>query len=262
MENNIDESLTVKQPFLKSLGNVLGNAFPVVGSLINGFFNYKAQKQSNIRNLQTAKELENYRYNRDLLQYQKALEYNTPKNQMERFKEAGLNPNLIYSRGSSGEAPAVMPKYGQIQSDQSLPSPVNLPTIGQFYDKRLMYQNLQQAEAQTRIKDAEAFMKTQQASAMTYYIFEEAYARAKEAGYKGSKAEFDKSIMNEFSSEYGSFMENKWKSGKPMLEKYSAEAEKAGIDAKQAQLMHEYTKKGLPWMIPLNLIFGNLLRLK
>lgn len=32
-------------------------------------------------------------------------EYNSPKNQMARFKEAGLNPNLIY--GQTNEAPAV-----------------------------------------------------------------------------------------------------------------------------------------------------------
>lgn len=33
--------------------------------------------------------------------------YNTPQAQMERFKAAGLNPNLIYGRGSEGNAGAV-----------------------------------------------------------------------------------------------------------------------------------------------------------
>lgn len=31
-------------------------------------------------------------------------EYNSPKSQMERFAEAGLNPNLIYHQGSNGNA--------------------------------------------------------------------------------------------------------------------------------------------------------------
>lgn len=33
--------------------------------------------------------------------------YNTPKAQMQRFAEAGLNPNLIYSQGNNGNAGAV-----------------------------------------------------------------------------------------------------------------------------------------------------------
>lgn len=34
-------------------------------------------------------------------------EYNKPVNQMKRFQEAGLNPNLIYSQGNAGNAGAV-----------------------------------------------------------------------------------------------------------------------------------------------------------
>lgn len=37
-------------------------------------------------------------------------EYNTPANQMARFKAAGLNPNLIYDRGDSGSAGS-LPSY-------------------------------------------------------------------------------------------------------------------------------------------------------
>lgn len=33
--------------------------------------------------------------------------YNTPAAQMQRFKEAGLNPNLMYGRGSEGNAGAI-----------------------------------------------------------------------------------------------------------------------------------------------------------
>lgn len=38
--------------------------------------------------------------NRDLWREQAA--YNTPKNQMLRYQEAGLNPNLVYSQGNPG----------------------------------------------------------------------------------------------------------------------------------------------------------------
>lgn len=39
-----------------------------------------------------------YRYNMELLQYQNA--YNAPAARMERLKEAGLNPMLVYGNGS------------------------------------------------------------------------------------------------------------------------------------------------------------------
>ena len=41
--------------------------------------------------------------------------YNTPAEQMKRFKEAGLNPNLMYGQGSSGNANS---KPQTIQQDQ------------------------------------------------------------------------------------------------------------------------------------------------
>lgn len=41
--------------------------------------------------------------------------YNSPKAQMARFQEAGLNPNLIYSQGSSGNQPSAVsyPEIGK-----------------------------------------------------------------------------------------------------------------------------------------------------
>lgn len=43
-------------------------------------------------------------------------EYNTPKNQMKRFKEAGLNPNLVYGQGNPGNQsqPQQVPDYSGI----------------------------------------------------------------------------------------------------------------------------------------------------
>ena len=34
-------------------------------------------------------------------------QYNTPQNQMARFKEAGLNPHLIYGQGNPGNAQSI-----------------------------------------------------------------------------------------------------------------------------------------------------------
>lgn len=75
-----------------------------------------------------------YQKNMELLKFQ--LDYNTPVNQMKRFKEAGLNPNLVYGQGSPGNmvsAPNV-----------AAPTPTRRPEMGipmlgtEFAQARLM----------------------------------------------------------------------------------------------------------------------------
>lgn len=61
--------------------------------LLGGFLNYKynswlADKQN--------------QFNIDM--WNRTNEYNSPQAQMQRFKEAGLNPNLIYGNGNTGNA--------------------------------------------------------------------------------------------------------------------------------------------------------------
>lgn len=71
--------------------------------------------------------------NMELLKYQ--LDYNSPVQQMERYREAGLNPNLIYGQGTSGnmESP---PRYPDIKPADLQSGLVNLGT--QFQQMRLM----------------------------------------------------------------------------------------------------------------------------
>ena len=63
-------------------------------------------------------------------------EYNTPANQMQRFREAGLNPNLIYGQGTSGNATNV---------NQSSASQTNFDPIGEMGK----YQSFKLGQAQT-----------------------------------------------------------------------------------------------------------------
>lgn len=61
------------------------------------------------------------KYNIKLWREQAA--YNTPANQMARFREAGLNPNLIYSQGNPGNissAPTVQPKQYNFDFAQAI----------------------------------------------------------------------------------------------------------------------------------------------
>lgn len=84
-----------------------------IGALASGIQSAINRKQ-NKRNIQAQnqgnKALADYQYNKNLEMWNKQNEYNSPTAQMNRFKEAGLNPNLIYSRGSAGNAEGI-PQY-------------------------------------------------------------------------------------------------------------------------------------------------------
>lgn len=66
------------------------------GSLIQ----YQGQKETNLMNRQIAKDAQIY----DQKMWNLQNEYNSPAAQMQRFQDAGLNPNLMYGQGSSGNA--------------------------------------------------------------------------------------------------------------------------------------------------------------
>lgn len=61
------------------------------------------------------KKLAQYSFDKNVEMWRLQNEYNSPKNQMARFTEAGLNPNLMYGKGTPGNA-TTLPQY------QGLPS--------------------------------------------------------------------------------------------------------------------------------------------
>lgn len=61
------------------------------------------------------KKLAQHSFNKNVEMWKMQNAYNSPKSQMARYNEAGLNPNLIYGKGTSGNA-QTMPQY------QALPS--------------------------------------------------------------------------------------------------------------------------------------------
>lgn len=101
-----------------------------IGSLISGIFNtgqtaltnaanIKAQEMANETNIQLQREanqanldLANLQYQNDVNMWNLQNAYNTPAAQMQRYKDAGLNPYLIYGSGSgsSGNASSA-PSY-------------------------------------------------------------------------------------------------------------------------------------------------------
>lgn len=74
-----------------------------VGALGSSLINYEAQQGANDKSIELWRE---------------QAQWNKPINQMARYQEAGLNPNLVYSQGNPGNlASSPTPKAPQVDLD-------------------------------------------------------------------------------------------------------------------------------------------------
>lgn len=83
--------------------NESSNAFKFLWDEISG---RNARDETNEWNREQSLEA----YQRDMEMWRIQQEYNSPSSQMARYQAAGLNPNLIYGQGSSGNSTS-MPSY-------------------------------------------------------------------------------------------------------------------------------------------------------
>lgn len=91
-------------------------------------------------------------------------EYNSPTAQMQRFRDANLNPNLIYGQTNEGasvrssDTPAWNPRAPQIDLNPG-------PVISQFYDTRLKEAQTDNLRSAITVQNAEAILKAAQTAA-------------------------------------------------------------------------------------------------
>lgn len=92
-------------------GGSIGSDGGVIGAVINAgaglYDSYKNRQQSkwNTRYTNKAQKAEaELAYQRSVEMWHMQNAYNSPQAQMGRFKDAGLNPHLIYGQGNSGNA--------------------------------------------------------------------------------------------------------------------------------------------------------------
>lgn len=81
----------------------------VIGSVpsTNDAFNAVSGLMSNLQAQQFSKKMYARQYDDSIKFWNMQNAYNSPEQQMFRFKAAGLNPNLIYGQGSSGNAGSI-----------------------------------------------------------------------------------------------------------------------------------------------------------
>lgn len=86
------------------------------GGLLGGLFGLGSTKMANDANLQAVREtnaanreLARYNWEQQVDMWNRNNEYNSPIQQMQRLKEAGLNPNLVYGSGVTGNSSSSIP---------------------------------------------------------------------------------------------------------------------------------------------------------
>lgn len=91
-------------------------AIAAAASVGSTLFRSRTQRRNVDKQNLARRELAEYAYSKDLEMWRRQNEYNLPSAQMQRFKEAGLNPHLIYGQGTPGNA-RQMPQYNAPQME-------------------------------------------------------------------------------------------------------------------------------------------------
>lgn len=138
--------------------SVISSGVQAGGSLGAEALNYYTSFERDKRALKQNKELADYQYSKELDMWNRQNEYNSPASQMARYQEAGLNPNLIYGQGSSGNAVS-LPHY---QAPEYRPSKTGFDisvitnVLSQYMEVANMAQQNKILEAEARIRQADA----------------------------------------------------------------------------------------------------------
>ncbi len=151
------------------IGAGVGGLFGIINSI-----GAKRRAERNVRRSVTAtKELADYTYAQDLEQWNRQNLYNMPKSQMQRLRDANLNPNLVYGTGTvTGNTGGQQPKYQQQVADfSSVPAvqaPNPLAMVSQFQDIKMKDAQIDIVQNESDIKELERnWMLTKQPEEVT-----------------------------------------------------------------------------------------------
>lgn len=120
--------------------SVLAAGLPLVGQGVASLFGARQAKKQN----QANRELAEYQYSKDVEMWNLNNAYNSPKAQMERLKQAGLNPNLVYGTSAVVGNSSDTPQYSAPSAVVNTVSPVT-PDSSDVVSR---YQNTEQKSIQ------------------------------------------------------------------------------------------------------------------
>jgi len=134
------------------VGSLMGTVISAGGSMLTGRWNRKAQERQNELDRQHAIDMYNQQKKDSIEFWNMQNAYNHPLQQMERLRQAGLNPHLVYGKGADNTAMSIStPKYNEEHQNAPMLDP---GLMANAFDKLgtgavQMYTDLKQKNAQT-----------------------------------------------------------------------------------------------------------------
>lgn len=92
------------------LGGAITGLVSLGAGMYDSYQNRKVSRENTDKTLRAQKEEAELAYQRSVEMWNMQNAYNSPQAQMARFKEAGLNPHLMYGQGNAGNASSA-PSY-------------------------------------------------------------------------------------------------------------------------------------------------------
>lgn len=147
------------------IGAIIGGLGSFAGSMIGA----NAQRRANIQNMQLAKYQNNWQtaenekaYARSVEMWNMQNQYNSPTAQMSRLRQAGLNPNLVYGSGVTGNSAGSAPQYQPAKIQRATMEPYRGWNLG-LSDAASMYMAMRQNKAQVENMEAQNTLIKEQA---------------------------------------------------------------------------------------------------
>lgn len=219
---------------------------PVVGNVAQSLIEAGTTRRNVDKTNEANMNLAKYSYSQDLEMWNRQNEYNKPVNQMQRFKDAGLNPNLIYGQGSSGNA-VQMPKYNAPTLSYNYRPPVDVANILQTY------QDFKMRQAQTDNVKAQTEATRQKTLFEGLYRPDMMFTQIRNTELRNEMQK----IMNDIKAKTA---EATVKLANTQLRRYDAEADKSMIDVELKNWENAFRQVyGPAWgnaIQALKLIFG------
>lgn len=147
------------------IGAIIGG----LGSFADSMIGANAQRRANIQNMQLAKYQNNWQTAENEKAYARSVEmwnmqnaYNAPTAQMSRLRQAGLNPNLVYGSGVTGNSAGSAPQYQPAKIQRATMEPYRGWNLG-LSDAASMYMAMRQNKAQVENMEAQNKLIKEQA---------------------------------------------------------------------------------------------------
>jgi hypothetical protein len=214
----------------------------LAGSGINAY----SQGRQNKKTIKANKEMAQFAYKKDLEMWQRNNEYNRPEAQMERLRQAGLNPNLVYGNGSVvGNTSGQMPKYNAPRIDYNHQPFDPTPAIGNFIDAQLkeaqidnLKANAQNVEARTasELIKRSGYLTDNQKKQLELGVASKLEETTVEMGKKQLEM-MRQRISTEEVNRIGKTLKNEWQTYRNRWEKFGVTAKDALMIRAGAQLL-------------------------